>query len=104
RLRMKHRPYTLSVSYAGPKAVVNDASAPFATSTNERQFAMRWTAFPDAEMTIPIRFATQRPDSLTETIEAVFVQPIVPVAFTKDLTTTIYRTTVRRSDTLRAPF
>ncbi len=104
RLRMKHRPYTLSVSYAGPKAVVNDASAPFATSTSERQFAMRWTAFPDAEMTIPIRFATQRPDSLTETIEAVFVQPIVPVAFTKDLTTTIYRTTVRRSDTLRAPF
>jgi hypothetical protein len=103
-LQMKHRPMQISVTYAGPRGTMKDAATTFAAATGERSLTLRWYSFPDSELTIPIRFATQRPDSVIETIEATFIEPAIPVTIQKDFSTYFNRTTVRRTDTLRAPF
>jgi hypothetical protein len=104
RLRMKHRPLQLTVSYSGPRNIMKDAGTIFASTNGERSLSIRWYSFPESELTIPIRFATQRPDSIVESIEATFVEPAIPVEVTKDFSTFYTRTTVRQTDTLFAPF
>ena len=102
-LGFRERPYTLSVTYAGPERALRNAATTFSATTTDRSLSLKWYSFPDSEMTLPVHFAAA-PDSVIETIEATFVQPAVRVAVDRPLTNVITRTVVRRTETLHAPF
>jgi hypothetical protein len=103
-LRFRQRPYTLTVTYTGPAKVIRDAVTPYAANVTDRSLTVRWYSFPDSVLTIPVRFASARPDSVTETVEAVFVQPIVPMTAEKPHASVVTRSTVRRTELLHSPF
>jgi hypothetical protein len=99
-LRLRERPYTLSIVYTGPERALRNATSTYAVNSAERMLSMRWYSFPDSDITVPIHFGVI-PDSVIETIEAVFVRPAVPVTVERAMTNVQVRTTVRRTEVVR---
>lgn len=98
RLRLKHRPYTLRVAYSTPVGRIRNCSTPFATNVSERSVSINWYSFPDTLIVIPLHLVVSGTDTLTQSIEAVFVEQAQPVEIAKELTNVISRTTVTTTD------
>jgi hypothetical protein len=98
RLRSRFRPFTLRVSYASSQRLFDPVS-PLAFSETEKTITFRWYSFPDTSLTIPLQFRIGRADSIRESIEAVFIEPLIPVTVTKNGALAQVRSIVRKSGT-----
>ena len=99
-LRLKFRPYTLTVSYSGAHHSVENISSMYAASTSSRTASFSWYSFPDSILTIPLRLTIHDDDTLSEIIEATFVQSAVSVHAYKPQANVVTRTVVRRTEKL----
>ncbi len=101
RLTMKYRPYTLSVSYTGGRHALTNIISSLAFSNSASTVTFRWYSFPDTSLFIPVQFEIADADSVTEKIEATFLEPIVPIQAEKDNGSMTYRTVLTRSEVIR---
>jgi hypothetical protein len=100
-VRTKHRPYSITVTYAGGKAIENVAT-PILWSPGTNSVSFRWYSFPDTSLYLPVSFQVAGSDSVREYIEATFVQQAVPITVRKDLSAVTSKTIVTRSEMLRS--
>jgi len=98
RLRLKHRPYTLRVSYSTPVGKIRDCSTVFATNISEQSVSVSWYSFPDTSILIPMHLVVSGTDTLTQSIEAVFVEQAQPLAIVKGLANVTSRTTMTSTE------
>ena len=103
KFHFKHRPYTFDVSYRGGTAPPQDVDTPVVWSPEGKSVAMRWYSFPDTLLVVPLKMTVIGSDSLTESITATFVQPIIPVVVKKDQASVNTRTTMSVTEVIRKP-
>jgi hypothetical protein len=102
KLRFKYRPHYFRLSYSTEKSLLEDVSAIYEYKSTGRSLSMRWESFPDTSWFIPIHFRVAKNDSITEIIEARFVEAVEPVRIERELTNISPRTTVRHEEVLVA--
>lgn len=100
KLRTKYRPYKLTIRYSGGESTPRDVETPFVWSPEQNAISLRWYAFQDSVLVIPLALSTVHSDTLRETIEATFVRPMVPVAVRRGQADVAFRTVVTRSTLL----
>jgi hypothetical protein len=93
-LHTKYRPYELTVTYSAGKGRIVSATSPLAIRLTESSATVKWYSFPDTLLFLPIRLEVVGTDSLTETIDAKFVEKFVEVSAAKTNATPQYRTTI----------
>jgi hypothetical protein len=96
----KHRPYKLKVNYAGKKEKIENQSSSFVSYSVRGKAYISWYSFPETPLIMPISFTTAEADTITETVEAVFVGPLQDVKVIKENSNVIYRTALTRSEVL----
>jgi hypothetical protein len=103
QLKMKYRPYRLSVTLSTARGKFSNVSAPFAFSSTDRSIALQWAAFPDSSLSIPVSFAVTASDSLslTERVEATFIELLQPVSVESNRPTSIIRRSTIAKQTVR---
>jgi hypothetical protein len=102
KLHFKYRPHYFTLSYTTAKSLLEDISAIYEYKSTDRSLSMRWESFPDTSWFIPIHFRVAKNDSITEIIEARFVETVEPVHIERELTNISPRTTVRYEKVLVA--
>jgi hypothetical protein len=100
-LHFKYRPRNFTLSYSTKKSKIEDVGGEFIANTTAHSVSLQWKSFPDTVMMIPIHFRTAKADSITETIEARFVELIEPVRIEKELTNIDSQTTLRRTEIIK---
>jgi hypothetical protein len=100
-LHFKYRPRNFIISYSTKKSKLEDAAGEFVTNTTAHSVSLQWKSFPDTVMMIPVHFRTAKDDTVTETIEAKFIELIEPVRIEKEMTNIIPQTILRRSEIIR---
>jgi hypothetical protein len=101
-LHFKYRPRNFTLSYSTKKSKIEDVAGEFITNTTAHSVSLQWKSFPDTVMMIPIHFKTAKADSVTETIEAKFIEMMEPVRIEKEITNINPQTTLRRTETIHA--
>jgi hypothetical protein len=101
KLHFKYRPQKFTLSFSTEKNKIEDVSGLFITGTTDHSVSMRWESFPDTSLLIPIHFRVAKTDSVTETIEAKFIEMIEPVRIEKEFTNIISRTTLRKTEIIK---
>jgi len=93
RVDMKHRPFKLKIGYSSNRGRLISASSPFASGTTDKSISLQWSSFPDTSLSVPISFSIAASDSLSlsEHIEAVFVEATQPVTVETKLPSSIIR-------------
>jgi hypothetical protein len=99
-LHFKYRPQSFSLTYSGGKKKLENAYSAYAVNTTDHTVSLRWQSFPDTLQQIPIHFKVVKGDSVTETIEAKFLEMVEPVRIEKELANIISRTTMKRTEIL----
>jgi hypothetical protein len=102
KLHFKYRPRNFTISYSAGKNKLEDIAGEFISSSTAHSVSMRWESFPDTVMMVPIHFRVIKGDSVTETIEAKFIEMMEPVRIEKEMTNIIQQTTLRRTEIIRA--
>ena len=102
-LKMKYRPYKLTVRYAGGKSTPEEVSTPLVWSPGTNSISLNWYSFPDSVLIIPISLEAIQADSLVESIEATFVQQASPVEISRGQADVMSRTTLVQEAVLRKP-
>jgi hypothetical protein len=102
KIHFKYRPINFTLTYSTRKNKIRDVSTPDIANITDHSVSMRWESLPDTMMMIPIHFRAAKADSVTETIEAKFMEMIEPVRIDKELTNIIPQTTLRRTEVIRA--
>ncbi|MFH0988565.1 MAG: M28 family metallopeptidase [bacterium] len=82
--RFLYRPFTTSISYTVKKGTIKTLFCPLASSRTERTITLSWYSFPDTALVIPLKFSVAGTDSLIETLDASFTQPLHPFTLTKE--------------------
>jgi len=103
KYHFKHRPYRLSISYRGGNAQPENVDSPFAWSPEGKSVMLRWYSFPETLLVVPLKMTVVGSDSLTEYIEATFVEQLIPVSARKDLASVRSRTIVTSLETVQRP-
>ncbi|MGD0590834.1 MAG: M28 family metallopeptidase [Bacteroidota bacterium] len=101
-LHFKYRPQNFILSYSTKKGKIEDVAGEFITNTTSHSVSLQWKSFPDTIMMIPIHFKVTKADSVTETLEAKFVELIEPVHIEKNHTNIDSQTILRRTETIHA--
>jgi hypothetical protein len=91
----------LTLSYLGGKNKLEDVSTPFASNITEHNISLRWQSFPDTSLLIPIHFRVVGADSVTESIEAKFVEVIESIQIEKEFSNIISQTTMRQKEVIK---
>ena len=99
-LNLKHRPYELHVTYSTPKGTLSSGWSHLAWSATSHALGMQWYSFPDTSLVIPVSFVVTGTDSITELVEATFVEPLTPVKLEREFVNPVYRSVVRSSAVL----
>lgn len=102
KLHFKYRPRSFTISYTTRKSPLNDVSTAYDHTSTSRSLSMRWESFPDTSWFIPVHFKVAKNDSITEILEARFVEMVEPVSVERGLTNISPRTTVRHEEVLVA--
>ena len=68
---------------------------------SDNSVSLRWNYLQDTTLTIPIRFKVINADSVTETIDARFIELIHPVRIEKEMTNIIPQTILRQSEVIK---
>jgi hypothetical protein len=90
----------LKVNYAGKKEKIENQSSSFVSYSIRGKAYISWYSFPETPLIMPISFTTAEADTITETVEAVFVGPLQDVKVIKENSNVIYRTALTRSEVL----
>jgi hypothetical protein len=101
KLHLKYQPRSLTLSYLGGKNKLEDVSTPFASNITEHNISLRWQSFPDTSLLIPIHFRVVGADSVTESIEAKFVEVIESIQIEKEFSNIISQTTMRQKEVIK---
>lgn len=102
KLNAKYRPYTLAITYSTSKQPSTGVSSPLAFTQTKKTLAFKWYSFPDTSLLIPVHFQVTGGDSITESIEAVFVQQFYPVQIERPKTNVVNRSTLLLTTKLQA--
>jgi hypothetical protein len=100
KLRCRYRPYTLRVTYSAALAnragrnTLRDISSPLASTSDDHSVSVQWYSFPDSLTMVPLHFTLLGGDSLTERVEATFVQETEPMQVTNGYKPTIINRTI----------
>ena len=103
-LHFKHQPTGVRVSYSSNRAIFSNATSPFALLSTTRTVSLRWGAFSDTTLIIPLSFTLAGKDSLkiTEHIEVGFVEQPQSVSLTTERPSSLVRrTTFMRENAVR---
>jgi hypothetical protein len=95
--RMKHRPYRLKIIYAVRPGPLERFESPYELSLTSHSATLRWYAFPDTALVVPMSLKIAPTDTLTEHIEAVFSLPFETVSLSNFSGNLRHRTFVSRS-------
>lgn len=98
----RYRPYTLGLTYSAGKQSIENVSTPYASWPGPHSLTLRWYSFPDTSLTIPLTFTVTGTDSIRETIEATFVEPMIPIEVSKESASVRGRTLLRTVSVLKA--
>lgn len=98
----RYRPYTLGLTYSAGKQSIENVSTPYASWPSLHGLTLRWYSFPDTLLTIPLTFTVTGKDSIRETIEATFVEPMIPIEVSKESASVRMRTLLRTVSVLGA--
>jgi hypothetical protein len=101
RIRFKYRPEKFTLSYTAVKSKLENISGSFASNSTDHSVNMRWESFPDTSILIPIHFKVIEGDSVTETIEAKFIEMIEPVRIEKKMANITSKTTLRQTEVIK---
>ncbi|MCI0558702.1 MAG: hypothetical protein MN733_09420, partial [Nitrososphaera sp.] len=93
-VRARFKPYTLSVAYSSATDRIEQPNSPLAFTSTEHTITVSWYSFPDTVLTIPLSFTVPTHASLTETIEATFVEPIIPLTIVNENASVSWRSKV----------
>jgi len=102
-LRFKYRPLSLVLTYTAGKKGLKDAGSSLAFATTPQTVSLRWNSFPDTVMLAPVHFTVLDSDSIAESVEAVFVQPLEAVQVYKEMAHVFTRTTLYQRTTFSVP-
>ncbi len=103
-LHFKHRPTRIRVSYSSSRAVLSNASSPYALSSTTRTVSLQWGTFSDTTLSVPLSFTLAGKDSLkiSEHIEVGFWEQPQIVSLTIERPSSIVRrTTFVREKSIR---
>jgi hypothetical protein len=100
KLHFKYRPEDLIISYSAGGKNLYDIAGEFISSRTEHSVSMRWKSLPDTVMMIPIHFRVDKADSVTENIEAKFLEMVEPVQIKKELCNISTQTTLHRMEVI----
>lgn len=98
----KYKPYSISITYAGGSGPLQNITTPLLWSPGTNSVSFRWYSFPDTSIYLPVSFSVTGSDSVKEYIEATFLEQAIPIMVRKEFSTVSSRTTVTRSQTLKA--
>lgn len=101
KLHFKYRPLNFTLTYSGGNKKLENASSDYAINTTEYNISLRWQSFPDTLQQIPIHFTVVKGDSVTETIEAKFLEMVEPVRIEKEFANIVSRTTMKRTEVIK---
>lgn len=102
KLRTRFRPLSLNLTFSAGHHDIVDITTPLAYSSIGKSVSLRWYSFPDTSLLIPIHFTVIGADSVTESIEATFVEELEPIAVEKEMAAVIRRTKLTQSAILKA--
>jgi hypothetical protein len=102
KLHFKYRPEDLKISYSAGKNLLYDIASEFTTSRTEHSVSMHWKYLSDTVMIIPIHFKVDNADSITENIEAKFLEMVEPVQIKKEFCNISTQTTLHRTEVIHA--
>jgi hypothetical protein len=97
RIHFTYRPQNFTLTYSSGKKQLWDITSPFAFNATPHSVSLRWQSFPDTLQQVPIHFTVLTGDSVTETVEAKFVEMAEPVRTEKEFANIIARTTMKRT-------
>ncbi|MCX6142352.1 MAG: hypothetical protein NTZ35_03955, partial [Ignavibacteriales bacterium] len=103
-LRFKRQPTRIRLSYSTGRALLSNASSPYALQSTTRIVSLQWGAFSDTTLIIPLSFTLAGKDSheINEHIEVGFVEQPQNVLLTTELPSSIVRrTTFMRENAVR---
>jgi hypothetical protein len=101
-ITLKHRPLSIMLTYSSSKHQLRGASSRLTATTTPRTISLRWSSFPGPDILAPLQFTVVGADSITESLEATFVEPPVPLRVEKQMSTVSFRTIVRSSTVVNA--
>ncbi|MBF8249191.1 MAG: Zn-dependent exopeptidase M28, partial [Bacteroidetes bacterium] len=101
-ITLKHRPLSITLTYSGSKHQLRGASSGLAATTTPRTISLRWSTFPGTIILAPVQFTVVGADSVTESIEATFIESPIPLRIEKQVSAVIARTVIRSSTTVKA--
>jgi hypothetical protein len=101
KVRFKYRPEKFSLSYSSAKKKIADVYSIFAHSQTESSVSLDWESFPDTSLVIPIHFKVINSDSVTETIDARFIEMVEPIRIEKEFINIVPRSNIKRTELLR---
>ncbi|MBI3586554.1 MAG: M28 family peptidase [Ignavibacteriales bacterium] len=101
KLRTRFRPLSLNLHFSAGNHNLVDITTPFAYSSTGKSVSLHWYSFPDTSLIIPIHFTVIGADSVTESIEAIFVEELEPITVEKEMASVIRRTRLTQSAILK---
>ena len=101
-ITLKHRPLSITLTYSSSKHQLRGASSGLTSTSTPRTISLRWSSFPGPKILAPFQFTVVGADSVTESIEATFVEPPVPLRIEKQMSAVIARTVIRSSTIVKA--
>ena len=78
-----------------------DGASDLSSNSTEHSISFRWQTFADTLLFVPLHFKVLKSDSVTETIEAKFVELIEPVRIDRELTNVLTQSNFKRTEILR---
>ena len=94
-LHFEHQPTSIKISYSSSRAMLSNASSPYALSSTIRTVSLQWGAFSDTMLSVPLSFTIAGKDSLriNEHIEVGFVEQPQSVSLATERPFSIIRRT-----------
>ncbi|MEK6650857.1 MAG: M28 family metallopeptidase, partial [Bacteroidota bacterium] len=104
RIDAAHRPYTLKVTYTSRRGKILSAEAGiFAVNRTSHTADVDLYSFPEVPLTLPVTLRLASADTVTELIEATFVEPASSVAVVGGPVNIEKRTTIRSTRRIPLP-
>jgi hypothetical protein len=94
-LRFKFAPSSAQLTYNSKKSPLKRASSVLAHTTLSRSISLRWYSFPDTVIIAPLEFTVAPDDTVYESVEATFIQPLIRVEASKPFSNVSTRSTLR---------
>jgi aminopeptidase YwaD len=99
--RFKHPPQSFIITYSSSKKDLEVITGKYITRNTGGSISFKWNSAPDTTLMIPVRFRTTKDDTLTEIIEARFIELIEPIRIEKGTDNIFPQTILRRTEVIK---